>query len=110
MFSALFFKAGPLHGRRGERSHYGFSTKNRTHFLRWRMVKDARSGNYPDLFGEKRPTWDEVFDLVAEIKSDGRDAVSADTIRESYQLVERALKQGKGARFFDTHLDIGVKR
>jgi hypothetical protein len=78
------------------------------HLARWDLVTELRTRRYELLEYSKRlkmppdhrgMTWENCYATVSEELEGTEAAGSADTIKASYQLVQREIKAGRGARF-----------
>jgi len=62
------------------------------HYCRWDAVTELRS--------RASVTWDAAFKRVAELFAGTNMAGTADTIKKSYKIVERDMREGCGAKYF----------
>ena len=83
LFDAAYFEAGPLAGKRSKR-HWLNKTARDADRLRWDLVKRARAGDCPALFGPC-VTIDDAFAAVGECLK-----CSANAVRDSYYRIEQS--------------------
>lgn len=91
--------------------------ENYKHFMRWDAVRELRDRRHElrelerhlrDLQGEPVEStetgWDHVYDTVADYLANQNSIAkgSPSTIKRSYQLVEAAMRNGTGAKFYQT--------
>jgi len=62
------------------------------HYCRWDAVTELRS--------RASVTWNAAFKRVSELFAGTNMAGSADTIKKSYKIVERDMREGCGAKYF----------
>lgn len=74
--------------------------QNQIHYERWAEVEYVRT-NWATIPGEdlkplwkKKPSLEEIFDIVSV-----RDGISAETVKKSYQLVERETRSRRAGLF-----------
>ena len=72
------------------------------HYTRWDAVKELRDRR-EDLSDIIPPTWEEAYSKAASILERTDAAGSEDTMKRSYQLVEREMQRQPG-RFFEAYL------
>jgi len=92
--------AGKKRGRLGNAK--AAHRQNGVHYQRWAVVVDVRD-RWIDIMGlDHKPSLEEAYGLASEMLADSKDAGSEETIKKSYQLVERLSRSGKGWRFYIT--------
>jgi hypothetical protein len=76
--------------------------ENMIHLTRWDAVRDLRDRRHQLLeqHGDNRGTsWERCFAAVSEYLEDTEAAGSESTIRASYDIVQRAIRAGRGGEF-----------
>lgn len=81
--------------------------QNYIHYCRWDAVNELR-----DRQAELEPAgydlrWEKIFHVVSEYLNQSRSIAfgGPDAIRKSYQLVQRAFRNGDGAKYFIAEFD-----
>lgn len=91
-------------GRRGRLANRKVAhQQDMIHYARWDAVKELRDRR--EELGGIASTWEEAYAAVAELLEGTEAAGSEATIKRSYQLVERAFRNGEGARFYQADME-----
>jgi hypothetical protein len=89
-------QAGGL-GRLGAREEA--DRQNRIHYMRWDAIKELHARKH-ELANIIKPTWEEAYIAAARGLRGTIAAGAPDTMKASYQIVQKAFKNGQGARRF----------
>lgn len=73
--------------------------QNQIHYMRWEAINELRARK-DDLADIIKPTWEEAYIAAARGLRGTIAAGAPDTMKASYQIVQKDFKTGKGARRF----------
>ena len=72
------------------------------HYTRWDAVTELRDGKEELSLRGYKPTWEIAYANAAEMLAEKAKG-DAETIKKSYQLIQRLFKSGRDVRVYVTH-------